>query len=57
MQRLTFVVLAIIAFAAVDEWLQRLAPGRVASLADFVRDVLGVGIESRSRGFAALVPA
>lgn len=44
MQRLTFVVLAIIAFAAVDEWLQRFAPGRVASLADFLRDVLGAGI-------------
>jgi VanZ family protein len=43
-QRLAFVVIAIVAFAAVDEWLQRFAPGRVASLADFVRDVLGVGI-------------
>ena len=43
-QRVTLVVLAIVAFAAVDEWLQRFAPGRVASLADFVRDVLGVGI-------------
>ncbi len=43
-QRLAFVVIAIVAFAAVDEWLQRFAPGRVASLADFVRDLLGVGI-------------
>jgi VanZ family protein len=43
-QRLTLVAVAIVAFAAVDEWLQRFAPGRVASLADFVRDVLGVGI-------------
>ena len=43
-QRLTFVVVTIVAFAAVDEWLQRFAPGRVASLADFLRDVLGVGI-------------
>lgn len=43
-QRLAFVVLAIVAFAAVDEWLQRFAPGRVASLADFVRDVIGVGV-------------
>jgi VanZ family protein len=43
-QRLSFVVLAIVAFAAVDEWLQHYAPGRVASLADFLRDVLGVGI-------------
>ena len=42
--RVILVVLAIVAFAAVDEWLQRFAPGRVASLADFVRDVLGVGI-------------
>jgi VanZ family protein len=43
-QRLAFVVLMIVAFAAVDEWLQRFAPGRVASFADFVRDVIGVGI-------------
>ncbi|MEX2206971.1 MAG: VanZ family protein [Myxococcota bacterium] len=43
-QRFAFVVLAIVAFAAVDEWLQRFAPGRVASLSDFVRDVIGVGI-------------
>jgi len=42
--RLTLVVVAIVAFAAVDEWLQHFAPGRVPSLADFVRDVLGVGI-------------
>lgn len=43
-QRLTLVVIAIVAFAAVDEWLQRFVPGRVASFADFVRDVIGVGI-------------
>jgi hypothetical protein len=43
-QRLVCVVLAIVAFAAVDEWLQRFAPGRVASLADFLRDVVGVAI-------------
>jgi len=43
-QRLTFVVLAIVAFAALDEWLQRYAPGRVASFADFLRDGIGVGI-------------
>ena len=43
-QRLTSVVLSIVAFAAVDEWLQRFVPGRVASLEDFVRDVLGVAI-------------
>jgi len=44
MQRLTFVVVSIIAFAAVDEWLQRFAPGRVPSVADFLRDGLGVAI-------------
>lgn len=43
-QRITFVVLVIVAFAALDEWLQRFAPGRVASLADFLRDGIGVGI-------------
>jgi VanZ family protein len=43
-QRLAFVVIAIVAFAAVDEWLQRFAPGRVASLSDFARDVVGVGV-------------
>jgi len=43
-QRLTFVVLAIVAFAALDEWLQRYSPGRVASLADFLRDGIGVAI-------------
>ena len=43
-QRLTFVVLGIVAFAALDEWLQRYAPGRVASFADFLRDGIGVGI-------------
>jgi hypothetical protein len=42
--RLGFVVTSIVAFAALDEWLQRMVPGRVASLADFVRDVIGVAI-------------
>ncbi len=43
-QRLALVLSGIVVFAAVDEWLQRLAPGRVASLADFLRDVLGVAV-------------
>jgi len=44
LQRLGLVVTAIIMFAAVDEQLQRFVPGRVASLADFVRDAVGVAI-------------
>jgi len=43
-QRLALVVTALIVFAAVDEELQRLVPGRVASFADFLRDVIGVAI-------------
>jgi VanZ family protein len=43
-QRLALVVPAIVVFAIVDEQLQRLAPGRDASFADFLRDVLGVAI-------------
>jgi hypothetical protein len=43
-QRLALVVTVIIVFAAVDEELQRLVPGRIASLADFMRDALGVAI-------------
>jgi VanZ family protein len=43
-KRLAFVATAIIVFAAVDEALQRIVPGRVASFADFLRDGLGVAI-------------
>jgi VanZ family protein len=43
-RRLVLVVTAIIVFAALDEELQRLAPGRVASFEDFLRDTLGVAI-------------
>lgn len=57
-QRFALVVTAIIVFAAVDEELQRLAPGRVASFADFLRDVLGVAIGvALAEGFRPLAVA
>ena len=43
-QRLVLVATATILFAAADEQLQRFAPGRDASVADFARDVLGIAI-------------
>ncbi len=42
--RIAVVVIAIIVFAIVDEELQRLAQGREASFADFLRDMVGVAI-------------
>jgi len=37
-------VTAIAVFAAADEGLQHWVPGRVASLGDFARDIVGVAI-------------
>jgi VanZ family protein len=54
--RVGLVAAAILAFAAVDEGLQRWVPGRVASLADLARDVagivLGIGISESLRPIA-----
>ena len=54
--RVGLVAAAILAFAAVDEGLQRWVPGRVASLADLGRDVagivLGIGISETLRPIA-----
>jgi hypothetical protein len=43
-QRLGWVVTSLVLFAAADEGLQHWVPGRVASFADFARDVLGIAI-------------
>jgi len=43
-QRLALVATSIIVFAAADEAMQHWVPGRVASLADFARDALGIAI-------------
>ncbi|MBM4337714.1 MAG: VanZ family protein [Deltaproteobacteria bacterium] len=42
--RLLLVTASLIAFAAIDEGLQLLVPGRFASFGDVLRDVVGVGI-------------
>lgn len=42
--RVCLVAAMILAFAAIDEALQRWVPGRVASLADLGRDVLGIAL-------------
>ncbi len=42
--RVGLVAAAILAFAAIDEALQRFVPGRVASLADLGRDVAGIAL-------------
>jgi hypothetical protein len=42
--RVGLVAAAILAFAAIDEALQRWVPGRVASLADLGRDVAGIAL-------------
>ncbi len=42
--RLVLVTVSIVVFAAIDESLQRMVPSRFASLGDFIRDVVGVGI-------------
>jgi len=42
--RVGLVATGILAFAAIDEILQRWVPGRVASLADLGRDVLGIAL-------------
>jgi VanZ family protein len=44
MTRLVLVVTSIVIFAAADEVMQHWVPGRVASLADFARDALGIAI-------------
>jgi len=57
-QRLALVVTAIVAFAAADEGMQRWVPGRVASLADFARDGLGIAIGiALAEGFRPLAQA
>ena len=43
-QRLGLVVTALVLFAAADEGLQDWIPGRVASLADFARNLIGIAI-------------
>lgn len=43
-RRAMFVLLGLTLFAGVDEFLQLWVPGRVASLADFARDALGIAI-------------
>lgn len=42
--RLLLVTASIVAFAAIDEGLQLLVPGRFASFGDVLRDIVGVGI-------------
>lgn len=44
MPRLVLVASSILIFAAADELMQHWVPGRVASLADFARDALGIAI-------------
>ena len=43
-QRALVVASGIVLFAGVDEIVQRWVPGRVASLADFARDALGIAM-------------